>query len=120
MRLFEGVRCPLADRKPGDIDFMIVRENNEGEYSEIGGRLYAGHGGRARVSSRICLHPDRASTGPCALPSSWPCSRPAKHLTSATKSNGIIHTMPYWDERFAAVGADYPGDPPPTSITSIS
>jgi tartrate dehydrogenase/decarboxylase/D-malate dehydrogenase len=106
VRLFEGVKCPLADRKPGDIDFLIVRENVEGEYSEIGGRLYAGLPQEMAVQESIFTRHgvDRIVRYACELA----MTRPKKHLTSATKSNGIIHTMPYWDERFAAVAADYP------------
>ncbi|MEZ5863571.1 MAG: tartrate dehydrogenase [Geminicoccaceae bacterium] len=106
VRLFEGVKCPLADRKPGDIDFLIVRENVEGEYSEIGGRLYAGLPQEMAVQESIFTRHgvDRIVRYAFELA----MTRPKKHLTSATKSNGIIHTMPYWDERFAAVAEDYP------------
>ncbi|MEZ5857732.1 MAG: tartrate dehydrogenase [Geminicoccaceae bacterium] len=106
VRLFEGVKCPLADRKPGDIDFLIVRENVEGEYSEIGGRLYAGLPQEMAVQESIFTRHgvDRIVRYAFELA----MTRPKRHLTSATKSNGIIHTMPYWDERFAAVAADYP------------
>ncbi|MDH3475772.1 MAG: tartrate dehydrogenase [Rhodospirillales bacterium] len=107
VRLFEGVTSPLAGREPGDIDFLIVRENNEGEYSEIGGRLYAGTEQELVVQESLFTRKgvDRVLRYAFALAE----GRPAKHLTSATKSNGIIHTMPYWDERFAAVAEDYPG-----------
>jgi tartrate dehydrogenase/decarboxylase/D-malate dehydrogenase len=106
VRLFEGVRSPLAGREPGDIDFFIVRENNEGEYSEIGGRLYAGTDQEMVLQENIFTRRgvDRVLRYAFELAR----SRPKKHLTSATKSNGIIHTMPYWDERFAAVAEDYP------------
>ena len=69
VRLFEGVRSPLAGREPGDIDFLIVRENNEGEYSEIGGRLYEGTEEELAVQQNIFT--TRASTGRSATPSSW-------------------------------------------------
>jgi tartrate dehydrogenase/decarboxylase/D-malate dehydrogenase len=107
VRLFEGVRSPLADREPGDIDFLIVRENNEGEYSEIGGRLYADTEQELVVQESVFTRKgvDRVQRYAFVLAE----SRPAKHLTSATKSNGIIHTMPFWDERFAAMAAGYPG-----------
>ncbi len=106
VRLFEGVRSPLADRAPGDIDFMIVRENNEGEYSEIGGRLHKGTDDEVVVQENIFTRKgvDRVLRYAFDLAQ----SRPKKHLTSATKSNGIIHTMPFWDERFAAMAAGYP------------
>ncbi len=106
VRLFAGVECPLAGRKPGEIDFWIVRENVEGEYSEIGGRLYAGTAQEMAVQESIFTRQgvDRV----CRFAFELAQSRPKKHLTSATKSNGIIHTMPYWDERFAAMAEAYP------------
>jgi tartrate dehydrogenase/decarboxylase/D-malate dehydrogenase len=106
VRLFEGVDCPLAGRAPGDIDFWIVRENVEGEYSEIGGRMYEGTDREMAVQQTIFTRhgTDRIMRYAFELAQ----TRPAKHLTSATKSNGIIHTMPYWDERFAAMAMDYP------------
>ncbi|MDH3453474.1 MAG: tartrate dehydrogenase [Gammaproteobacteria bacterium] len=106
VRLLEGVASPLAGRHPGDIDFWIVRENCEGEYSEIGGRLYAGTD--AELASQQSVFTRLGTDRVIRYASELAMSRPAKHLTSATKSNGIIHTMPYWDERFAAVTAAYP------------
>ncbi|HWA43139.1 MAG TPA: tartrate dehydrogenase [Hypericibacter adhaerens] len=107
VRLLEGVTSPLAGVKPGDVDFWIVRENNEGEYSEIGGRLYTGTEHEMAVQESVFTRhgTDRILRYAFELAQ----SRPAKHLTSATKSNGIIHTMPYWDERFAAMAKRYPG-----------
>ncbi|MBT3659148.1 MAG: tartrate dehydrogenase [Rhodospirillaceae bacterium] len=106
VRLFEGMPCPLAGREPGDIDFLIVRENNEGEYSEIGGRLYQGteyeFATQQSVFTRVGT--DRIMRYAFELAQ----TRKRKHLTSATKSNGIIHSMPYWDERFEVVSADFP------------
>jgi tartrate dehydrogenase/decarboxylase/D-malate dehydrogenase len=106
VRLFEGVPCPLAGRAPGDIDFHIVRENNEGEYSEIGGRLYAGTDHETVVQESVFTRQgvDRVLRYAFELAQ----SRPAKHLTSATKSNGIIHTMPFWDERVATMARSFP------------
>ncbi|MBM42760.1 MAG: tartrate dehydrogenase [Acidobacteria bacterium] len=106
VRLFPGVRTPLADRGPADIDFVIVRENNEGEYSEIGGRLYEGTDAELAVQQSVFTREgvDRVLRYAFELAQ----SRPDRHLTSATKSNGIIHTMPFWDERFAAMAASYP------------
>jgi tartrate dehydrogenase/decarboxylase/D-malate dehydrogenase len=102
VRLLPGVRTPLADRKPNDIDFVIVRENNEGEYSEIGGRLYEGTSRELVVQQSVFTRVgvDRILRYAFELAR----SRPKKHLTSATKSNGIIHSMPYWDERFGRRG----------------
>ena len=106
VRLLEGARTPLAGRGPGDIDMMIVRENNEGEYSEIGGRLYRGMPEEMAVQQAIFTRKgcDRIMRYAFELA----MKRPKRHVTSATKSNGIIHSMPYWDERFAAIGKEYP------------
>ncbi len=106
VRLLAGVPSPLAGREPGDIDFLIVRENCEGEYSEIGGRLYPGTDAELVTQQSVFTRRgvDRVIRYACELAA----GRDDRHLTSATKSNGIIHTMPYWDERFAAVTAEYP------------
>ncbi len=106
VRLLKGVRTPLRDRRPEEIDFIVVRENNEGEYSEIGGRLYAGSDQETVVQESVFTRRgvDRVLRYAFELAR----ARPKRHLTSATKSNGIIHTMPYWDERVAAMQADYP------------
>ena len=106
VRLFEGVPTPLANRKPGEIDFVCVRENNEGEYSEIGGRLFQGTDDEMAVQESIFTRRgvDRIVRYAFELAQ----ARPKRHLTSATKSNGIIHTMPFWDERVVAVARDYP------------
>jgi tartrate dehydrogenase/decarboxylase/D-malate dehydrogenase len=106
VRLFEGVPCPLAGKRPGDIDFLIVRENCEGEYSEIGGRLHAGTERELAVQESVFTRhgTDRILRYAFELAK----GRPERHLTSATKSNGIIHTMPFWDERVTAVAKDYP------------
>ena len=97
VRLLPGIRSPLAGRKPEDIDFLIVRENNEGEYSKIGGRLYEGTDREMAVQESVFTRTgvDRILRFAFELAR----SRPRAHLTSATKSNGIIHTMPFWDER---------------------
>jgi tartrate dehydrogenase/decarboxylase/D-malate dehydrogenase len=105
-RLMPGIASPLANRKPGEIDFVVVRENTEGEYSSVGGRLFEGTPHeivfqQANFSRRGV---DRILRYAFELAR----RRPAKHLTSATKSNGISITMPYWDERFRAVAADFP------------
>ncbi len=105
-RLLPGVSSPLANRQPEDIDMMIVRENVEGEYSRIGGRLYEGTDAEMAVQQAVFTRKgcDRIIRYAFELAR----TRPAKKVTSATKSNGIIYSMPYWDERFAAVAADYP------------
>src|SRR5689334_7142055 len=107
VRLMPGVPCPLANRKPGDIDFWVVRENTEGEYSSIGGRMFPGTDREVvmqeTVMSRVGV--DRVLRFDFELAQ----SRPTKHLTSATKSNGISITMPHWDERVKAMATNYPG-----------
>jgi tartrate dehydrogenase/decarboxylase/D-malate dehydrogenase len=105
VKLLAGVDSPLKDKKPGDIDFYVVRENNEGEYSEIGGRLYAGTEDELALQQSVFTRRgcDRVMRYAFEL-----ARRRKKHVTSATKSNGIIHTMPYWDERFAAMAKAYP------------
>src|SRR5882672_6398629 len=104
-KLLPGVRTPLAGRTEADIDFYVVRENTEGEYSSVGGRMFEGTErefvSQQSVFSRVGT--DRILKFAFELA----MTRPKKHLTSATKSNGIIHTMPYWDERFAEMGKAY-------------
>ena len=105
VRLLPGLQSPLRDATPGRMDMVIVRENNEGEYSEIGGRLYQGTDAEMAVQESVFTRRgvDRI------LRYAFELARSRRgRLTSATKSNGIIHTMPYWDERFAALAAEYP------------
>jgi len=104
-RLLPGIRTPLADRTAKDIDLVIVRENNEGEYSSIGGRAYGGTDDEFVVQESIFTRKgvDRVQRYAFEL-----ARKRRGHLTSATKSNGIAVTMPYWDERFAANAASYP------------
>jgi len=106
VRLFEGVKSPLADRRPGDIDYMIVRENNEGEYSSVGGRMFEGTELEAAVQTAVFTRKgcDRVMRYAFNLA----MSRKRRQVTSATKSNGISISMPYWDERFAAIASEYP------------
>ena len=106
VRLLPGVRSPLAGRGPRDIDMIIVRENNEGEYSEFGGRLYKDTPDELAVQEAVFTRKgtDRVMRYAFELAR----KREKKHVTSATKSNGIIHSMPYWDERFAAMATQYP------------
>jgi tartrate dehydrogenase/decarboxylase/D-malate dehydrogenase len=106
VRLFEGVDGPLKNRLPGDIDMVIVRENCEGEYSEMGGRIYAGTADEFALQEAVFTRKgvDRILTYAFDLA----MTRSRRKVTSATKSNGIIHTMPFWDERFAEVKTRYP------------
>ncbi len=106
VRLFDGVPCPLAGRKPGDIDFYVVRENVEGEYSSIGGIQYEGTEQEVVIQQSVFTRRgvDRVLQYAFELAK----QRDAKHLTSATKSNGIIHSMPYWDARVAEMAKNFP------------
>jgi len=111
VRLMPGIRSPLVDRHgkprtPGAIDMMIVRENTEGEYSSIGGRMFEGTERELVVQETVMTRTgiDRVLTFAFELAA----KRPRKHLTSATKSNGISITMPFWDERVAAMASRYP------------
>ena len=106
-RLMPGAVTPLAGRTEKDIDFYVVRENTEGEYSSSGGRHFEGtdreFASQLTIMSRTGV--DRILKYAFELA----MTRPRKKVTSATKSNGIIHTMPYWDERFALMSKNYPG-----------
>ena len=106
VRLFDGVPCPLAGRKPGDIDYLIVRENTEGEYTSAGGILYEGTEREIVIQESVYSRhgADRVLRYAFELAK----SRPRKQLTVATKSNGIAISMPWWDRRADAVGAGYP------------
>jgi len=105
IKLLKGIVSPLRQASPGQIDFCIVRENNEGEYSEIGGRLYRGTDAEMAMQETVFTRRgcDRI------IRYAFELARTRKrHVTSATKSNGIIHTMPFWDERFAAMASEFP------------
>ena len=106
VKLFEGVPCPLANKKPGDIDMLIVRENTEGEYSSVGGRMYENTEREIAVQETIMSRygVDRVQNFAFNLAK----SRQRKKVTNATKSNGISITMPFWDERFELNKKDYP------------
>ena len=106
VRLFDGVPCPLAGKKPGDIDFYVVRENVEGEYSTVGGIQYEGT--EQEVVSQVSLFTRRGTDRILKYAFELAQRRPARHLTSATKSNGIFHSMPYWDSRLKQIAESYP------------
>ena len=107
VRLFEGVPSPLANRKPGEIDFWVVRENTEGEYSSVGGRMFQGTDDEMAIQQAIFTRKGVDRVMKFAF--EFASKGKKKHVTSATKSNGIIHTMPFWDERFEAMKKKYPG-----------
>ena len=106
IRLLKGVSSPLAGRTAEDIDFYVVRENSEGEYSSIGGRQNEGTPFETVVKTDVFTRRgvDRVMKYAFELA----MTRDKKHLTSATKSNGVLHTMPFWDERFADLSKQYP------------
>ena len=106
VRLMPGVPSPLAGRKPGDIDFFVVRENTEGEYSSIGGRMFPGTDREFVVQESVFSRKgvDRVLEFAFKLAQ----TRKRRHVTSATKSNGISITMPYWDERVKEVSKRFP------------
>jgi tartrate dehydrogenase/decarboxylase/D-malate dehydrogenase len=105
-RLMPGIPSPLANRKPGDIDFYVVRENTEGEYSSVGGKMYEGTDREIVFQESVFSRKgvDRILKYAFDLAQ----RRPKKHLTSATKSNGISITMPYWDDRVVEMAKNYP------------
>ncbi|HVT71161.1 MAG TPA: tartrate dehydrogenase [Trebonia sp.] len=106
VRLMPGVVSPLAGRGPGDIDLVIVRENTEGEYSSVGGVMFEGTDREVVLQETVMTRTgiDRVLRYAFELAA----TRPARHLTSATKSNGIAISMPYWDRRFAEMAGRYP------------
>ena len=106
VRLFDGVPCPLAGREPGDIDFYVVRENVEGEYSSIGGIQYEGTENEIVVQQSVFTR--RGTDKVLKYAFDLAMTRDRKRVSSATKSNGIVHSMPYWDSRFAEMAKDYP------------
>jgi tartrate dehydrogenase/decarboxylase/D-malate dehydrogenase len=105
VRLLPGIVSPLRDREAGSIDFCIVRENTEGEYSELGGIVNSGSPDEAATQTAVFTRRgcDRVMRFAFKL-----ARQRRKHVTSATKSNGILHSMPYWDSRFETIAAEYP------------
>jgi tartrate dehydrogenase/decarboxylase/D-malate dehydrogenase len=105
-KLMPGIPSPLAGRNPGDIDFVVVRENTEGEYSSVGGRMFEGTEREMVFQESVFTRTgvDRI----LRFAFEYAGTRAKRHVTSATKSNGIAITMPYWDERFRAMAAAYP------------
>lgn len=106
VKLMPGVPSPLAGREPGDVDFYVVRENTEGEYSSIGGKMFEGTDRETVIQETVMTRTgvDRILRFAYELAN----KREKRHLTSATKSNGISITMPYWDERVELMGKEYP------------
>jgi tartrate dehydrogenase/decarboxylase/D-malate dehydrogenase len=106
VRLFDGIPSPLANKRVGDIDFYVVRENVEGEYSDIGGVFNKGMDNEFVLQNSIFTKKGTERVIKYGFELSKKLDRP--HVTSATKSNGIFHSMPYWDEIFASIALEYP------------
>ncbi|KIL37117.1 tartrate dehydrogenase [Cohnella kolymensis] len=103
VKQMRGVRSPLAD--PKGFDILVVRENAEGEYSPIGGRMIAGND-EIVVQNAVFTRSGTERAIRFAFEAAG--KRDRKFVTSATKSNGIIHSMPFWDEVFGQVGREFP------------
>ena len=104
VRLLPGIEPAVKNFGPGQIDFVVVRENNEGEYSDIGGRIYSG------TEDEVVMQQTVFTRRGCdrIMRFAFELARTRRgHVTSATKSNGIIYTMPFWDERFAEMAKAY-------------
>ncbi len=106
VKLMPGIKSPLAGRAIGDIDYYVVRENTEGEYSSIGGRSFEGT--EREMAQQISTFSRKGVDRIMKFAFELAMKRPRREVTSATKSNGISITMPYWDERFAAMAKNYP------------
>jgi tartrate dehydrogenase/decarboxylase/D-malate dehydrogenase len=106
VKLFPGIEPPLANKKPGDIDMLIIRENTEGEYSSVGGRMYMGTEREIAIQETIMSRHGVDRVQKFAFEAAK--RRKRKKLTNATKSNGISITMPFWDERFYENKKQYP------------
>lgn len=106
VKLMPGVPCPLAGKGPGDIDFLVVRENTEGEYTNLGGRLFSGTDREIVLQETVFTRQGVDRVLDFAFKQAQ--RRERKHVTSATKSNGIAISMPYWDERMQEMAKNYP------------
>lgn len=106
VRLMPGIPCPLANKKVGDIDFYVVRENTEGEYSSVGGIMYEGT--EREMVFQESIFSRKGTDRILKYAFDLAQSRPKKHLTSATKSNGISISMPWWDKRVEEMAKTYP------------
>ncbi|MCX2730315.1 tartrate dehydrogenase [Saccharopolyspora sp. NFXS83] len=106
VRLLPGVTPPVRDKQPGDIDFWVVRENTEGEYSRLGGRQGEGTPAEMVLQTAVFTRHGTDRILRYAFEFAERIGKP--HVTSGTKSNGIYHSMPYWDERFRAIAAEHP------------
>jgi len=106
VRLFDGVPCPLAGRTPGDIDYLVVRENTEGEYTALGGIMYEGTEREIVIQESVFSRHGTQRLLKFAFTLAQ--NRPRKHVTLATKSNGIAISMPWWDKQAETIAQSYP------------
>ena len=103
--LFEGIESPLRGYEGGDVDFVVYRENTEGEYADVGGREHRGFDHEIAVQSAVFT---REATETIVREAFEAASERAGHLTSITKSNAQAHSMVFWDDVVDEVGAEYP------------
>ncbi|PAF43893.1 tartrate dehydrogenase [Helicobacter sp. 11S03491-1] len=106
VRLIEGVPCPLAGKSSKDIDFVVVRENTEGEYSAVGGKMFEGTENEFVIQESIFTR--RGVDRVLAYAFTLAQNSAKKTLSSATKSNGIAISMPYWDQRLEEMAKRFP------------
>ncbi|RHW42166.1 tartrate dehydrogenase [Neobacillus notoginsengisoli] len=107
VKLLRGIQSPLAGRTAEHLDFTVIRENNEGEYSSIGGRMYEGTEMDLAIQSAVFTKHGVERVLRYAYSMANKIGKP-KRLTAATKSNGINHTMPFWDEYVRKINLEYP------------
>jgi tartrate dehydrogenase/decarboxylase/D-malate dehydrogenase len=106
VKLLRGMRSPLREREPGDIDFVVVRENSEGEYSDMGGRIHSGT--EHEVAVQVNYFSRMAVSRAVRFAFELAGAEGRSEVVGATKSNGIIHSMPFWDDVFKEVAEEYP------------
>jgi tartrate dehydrogenase/decarboxylase/D-malate dehydrogenase len=104
--LLPGVPTPLRDKAPGSIDMLVVRENTEGEYADVGGRLARAFEDEVAIQANVFT---RRGTERIIRFAFERAGSRRKHLTSITKSNAMAHSMVFWDDVLRAVARDYPG-----------
>ena len=107
VKLLQGIQSPLAGKTSKDLDFIVIRENNEGEYSNIGGRIYEGTDADMAIQNSVFTRKGVERVLRYAFDLAQKQGK-RKHVTAATKSNGINHTMPFWDEYVKKINQEYP------------
>lgn len=107
VKLLKGLDSPLAGKTSDQLDFIVIRENNEGEYSSIGGRMYEGTDLDMAMQTSVFTRKGVERVLRYAFDLAEKQGK-RKHVTAATKSNGIIHTMPFWDQYVERINQEYP------------